>query len=125
MMVAPTAAGATNIREQIASQRRKREAHRIAGIVRASRTAVTGASRCYHSVTCEEMPMTTTLKLPPELKTRTARVARGAGLTPHAFMIEALAQQTEHAERRRRMTADALAARAEFERTGLGYAVGA
>ncbi len=67
--------------------------------------------------------MTTTLKLPPELKTRIARVAKGAGQTPHAFMIEALAQQTEQAERRRRMTADALAARAEFERTGLGYAM--
>ena len=67
--------------------------------------------------------MTTTLKLPPELKTRIARVAKGAGQTPHAFMIEALARETEQAERRRRMTADALAARTEFERTGLGYAM--
>jgi predicted transcriptional regulator len=67
--------------------------------------------------------MTTTLKLPPELKTRIARVAKGAGQTPHAFMIEALAHQTEQAERRRRMMADALSARAEFERTGLGYAM--
>ena len=67
--------------------------------------------------------MTTTLKLSPELKTRIARVAKGTGQTPHAFMIEALARETEQAERRRRMTADALAARAEFERTGLGYAM--
>ena len=67
--------------------------------------------------------MTTTLKLSPELKTRIARVARGIGQTPHAFMIEALAQQTEQAEKRRKMTADALAARAEFERTGSGYAM--
>lgn len=67
--------------------------------------------------------MTTTLKLSPALKTRIARVAKGAGQTPHAFMIEALARETEQAERRRRMTAGALAARAEFERTGLGYAM--
>ena len=67
--------------------------------------------------------MTTTLKLSPELKTRIARVAKGIGQTPHAFMIEALAQQTEQAERRRRTVADALAAREAFEREGLGYAM--
>ncbi len=67
--------------------------------------------------------MTTTLKLPPELKARVARVAKGAGQTPHAFMVEAIAQQTDLAEERRRLIAEATAARQEFDRTGLGYAM--
>lgn len=67
--------------------------------------------------------MTTTLKLPPELKARVARVAKGAGKTPHAFMVDAIAQQTDLAEKRRRFLADAMTAGEEFERTGLGYAM--
>jgi len=67
--------------------------------------------------------MTTTLKLPPELKARVARVAKGAGKTPHAFMVDAIAQQTDLAEKRRRFVAHALREKEEFERTGLGYAM--
>jgi predicted transcriptional regulator len=67
--------------------------------------------------------MTTTLKLSPELKTRVARVAKDAGQTPHAFMVEAIAERTDLAEKRRTFVADALREKEEFERTGLGYAM--
>lgn len=45
------------------------------------------------------MKKSTTLKLPPRLKARIARVAKKAGRTPHAFMLEALERQTTREER--------------------------
>lgn len=67
--------------------------------------------------------MATSIKLPEELKQRVARVVKGTEQSVHAFMVEAIKQETERAEKRRRFHADALAARAEFQRTGLGYAL--
>ena len=67
--------------------------------------------------------MATTLKLPPELKDRIARVVEGTGQSAHAFMVDAIRMQTECAEKRRDFTAAALAAREEFARTGIGYAM--
>jgi len=66
---------------------------------------------------------TTTLKLPPELKERVASVVDGTGKSPHAFMVEAIEEQTRRAEQRKRFVAEALAARQEFERTGKGYSL--
>ena len=65
--------------------------------------------------------MATTLKLPPELKQRIARVVEGTGQTPHAFMVDAIRRQTENAEKRREFVATARAAREEFERAGVAY----
>src|SRR5690349_22726355 len=65
----------------------------------------------------------TTLKLPPELKHRIAKVINGTGQTAHAFMADAIRAQTERAEKRRAFTADALAARDEFALTRIGYAM--
>lgn len=42
---------------------------------------------------------TTTLRLPDELKARIAEVAKQAGVTPHHFMLEAVAEKTAQAER--------------------------
>jgi predicted transcriptional regulator len=42
----------------------------------------------------------TTLKLSAELKQRIDSAASRAGVTPHAFMVEALARHTEIAEQR-------------------------
>jgi predicted transcriptional regulator len=56
------------------------------------------------------MTSATTLKLPQSLKTRIVAAARGLDKTPHAFMIEALAVQTERAECRRQFVAAAIAA---------------
>ena len=41
---------------------------------------------------------TTTLRLPDELKARIAEVAKQAGVTPHHFMLEAVAEKTVQAE---------------------------
>jgi predicted transcriptional regulator len=65
---------------------------------------------------------TTTLKLPDELKERVADVVDGTGKSAHAFMVEAIEQQTRLAEQRKQFVADALAARQEFRRTGKAYA---
>ena len=43
---------------------------------------------------------TTTIRLPDDLKARIAAAAKRAGTTAHAFMLEAIAEKTEQAERR-------------------------
>ena len=63
----------------------------------------------------------TTLKLPPELKDRVKAVTEGTGKSPHAFMVEAIEQQTALAERRKVFVSDAVKARDEALRTGTGY----
>ncbi len=67
--------------------------------------------------------MSTSIKLPEDLKKRVARVVKGTDQSPHAFMVEAIRLETERAEKRRRFHADAVAARAAFQRTGSGYAL--
>jgi predicted transcriptional regulator len=67
---------------------------------------------------------TTTLKLPEELKTRVTAVVEGTGQSAHAFMVEAIERQTRLAEQRRSFVTDALAAREETDRSGLGYPAG-
>lgn len=64
---------------------------------------------------------TTTLKLPPELKERVASVVKGTDKSPHAFMIEAIEEQTRRAELRKGFVADALAAREDALQTGKAY----
>lgn len=41
---------------------------------------------------------TTTIRLPDELKARIAVAAKNAGTTPHAFILEAIAEKAEQAE---------------------------
>ncbi|MBV8210687.1 MAG: DUF1778 domain-containing protein [Burkholderiaceae bacterium] len=43
---------------------------------------------------------TTTIRLPEDLKARVAAAAARAGKTPHSFILEAVAEKTEQAERR-------------------------
>jgi len=43
---------------------------------------------------------TTTIRLPEELKARVARAARRTGTTSHSFILEAIAEKTDQAERR-------------------------
>ena len=49
----------------------------------------------------------TSLKLPDELKRSIVRMATRAGLTPHAFMVDALAREAARAELRERFASDA------------------
>jgi len=67
--------------------------------------------------------MAVTLKLPPELKERVASVVKGTDKSAHAFMVEAIEQQTTLAEKRKEFVAQALARSREFERTGKAYAL--
>ena len=43
---------------------------------------------------------TTTIRLPKDLKERLTRAAARAGTTPHALILEAIAEKTESEERR-------------------------
>lgn len=61
---------------------------------------------------------TTTIRLPDELKARVAAAAQDAGTTAHGFMLEAIAEKTEEAERRAAFYADADRRYAEFLKTG-------
>jgi predicted transcriptional regulator len=69
------------------------------------------------------MASTTTLKLPEELKARIAELAAAEGKSPHAFMVDALEQQADRAERRREYLAAGDAALHEYQRTGIAYAM--
>ncbi|MDE2257077.1 MAG: CopG family transcriptional regulator [Xanthomonadaceae bacterium] len=68
---------------------------------------------------------TTSLKLPDDLKTRAAAAARIRGVTPHAFMIEAIRVVAAATEQRASFIADAMAADAQMRKTGKGYAADA
>lgn len=64
---------------------------------------------------------TTSLKLPDELKQRAASVAAELGVTPHAFMVEAIRKAAEAAEKHADFVAQARAARKKMLKTGLGH----
>ena len=63
----------------------------------------------------------TTLKLPDDLKNRVAALVEGTGRSVHAFMVDAIAQQTILAERRKAFVTDAKTAQEDMNRTGKGY----
>ncbi|SBV37387.1 conserved hypothetical protein [uncultured Stenotrophomonas sp.] len=50
---------------------------------------------------------TTTIRLPDALKARVAEVAKEAGMTPHGFILEAIAEKAALAERRADFEAEA------------------
>lgn len=58
--------------------------------------------------------MATTLKLSPKLKVRVARAAKANGKSAHAFMLDAIAAETERAEQRRKWVAEGLVAEREL-----------
>ena len=65
---------------------------------------------------------TTSLKIPDELKQRAIQAAQQCGVSPHAFMLGAIEQTVQSAERRASFIAEALAAEREMQESGLGYA---
>lgn len=64
---------------------------------------------------------TTSLKLSDQLKARAARIAKKRGITPHAFMVEAIDQAATLAERRAQFVEQALASRTAMLASGKGY----
>ena len=67
---------------------------------------------------------TTSLKLPADLKEKVAELAHGVAQTPHAYMVEAIAEKVARDEKRRDFLESGLEAAAQFKRTGLVYAHG-
>ncbi len=67
------------------------------------------------------MANTTSLKLPDELKEKVGTLAHGVAQTPHAYMVEAIAEKVARDEKRQEFLASGLEAAARFKRTGLVY----
>ncbi|HLM54387.1 MAG TPA: DUF1778 domain-containing protein [Pseudoxanthomonas sp.] len=61
---------------------------------------------------------TTTIRLPDALKARIAKAAEAAGTTAHNFILEAIAEKADQAERRADFHAQADQRWAEFLETG-------
>lgn len=64
---------------------------------------------------------TTSLKLSDELKQRAVAAAEKKGVSPHAFMVDAIEQAASAAERRAGFVNEALAAREQALKSGKGY----
>lgn len=69
------------------------------------------------------MAATTTLKLSEDLKQRIAAAAESMGMTPHAFMVEALEAGARRAELRESFVGQALQAEQEIAAYGEVYAM--
>jgi predicted transcriptional regulator len=65
------------------------------------------------------MAASTTIKIPDKLKSRIATLAKAAGKTPHAFMLDALESQADLAEQRKKFIAVAHSADQEVAAYGL------
>lgn len=65
---------------------------------------------------------TTSLKLPEALKQKVGELATGVAQTPHAYMVEAIAERVARDEKRRDLLQSAKRSAAHFQRTGVAYA---
>jgi predicted transcriptional regulator len=65
---------------------------------------------------------TTSIKLPDDIKQKANAAALDFGITPHAFMVEAIRKATLAAEKQAAFIAEAQAARTATLQSGLGYA---
>jgi predicted transcriptional regulator len=64
---------------------------------------------------------TTSLKLSEELKEKISTLAHGVAQTPHAYMVDAIAERVARDEKRRSFLEDANRSKAEVNRTGEVY----
>jgi hypothetical protein len=64
---------------------------------------------------------TTSLKIPAAVKRRAAAIARQRGITPHAFMVDAIGKAADAAEQREALIRQAKAARRHALRTNEGF----
>jgi uncharacterized protein (DUF1778 family) len=65
---------------------------------------------------------TTSLKLPEDVKLLAAAAAKQQGISPHAFMVDAIRAAAINAEQRAQFVADAVTSRNEAVKSGNGYA---
>ena len=68
------------------------------------------------------MGNTTSLKLPEDLKEKVGTLAHGVARTPHAYMVEAIAERVARDEKRQEFLKTAQQSSAEFNRSGVAYA---
>jgi predicted transcriptional regulator len=64
---------------------------------------------------------TTSLKLPDALKKRVNTLAELSGKSPHAFMVDLIAEETERIEEDRAFMARAEQSLKHYQETGIGY----
>jgi predicted transcriptional regulator len=67
------------------------------------------------------MADTTSIKLPPKLKSRVVSLSRKTGRSTHSFIVEAVERLATHEEKMQSFVKEALAADADVERTGEVY----
>ena len=67
------------------------------------------------------MPNTTSLKLPEELKERINEVAHKVAQTPHAYMVDAIAEKVERDEKHQAFLKAGEESYAHFKATGIAY----
>ncbi len=65
---------------------------------------------------------TTSPKLAEDVKQLVAAAAKQQGVTPHAFMVDAISAAAVNAGRRAQFIADAVSSRNDAVKTGKGYA---
>jgi hypothetical protein len=65
---------------------------------------------------------TTSLKLPEDVRAQALAAAQRQGVTPHAFMVEAIRHAAAAARQRAQFIESALAAQREMRASGKGYA---
>lgn len=63
----------------------------------------------------------TSLKLPDDLKLKAIAATQAAGLTPHAFMVDAIRRAVAASQKSAQFIEDAKAARTRMLVTGMGY----
>ena len=69
------------------------------------------------------MASPTTLKVPDDLRARLAAQAEAEGKSAHAYMLDALKEKADRADRRREYLSAGAAALNEYERSGIAYAM--
>lgn len=67
------------------------------------------------------MAETTTIRLPPKLRTRLAAIAKQTDRSVHSLIVEAVEKHAAYEEQMRALVKDALAANADIERTSEVY----
>jgi predicted transcriptional regulator len=67
------------------------------------------------------MAETTTIRLPPELRARLARIAKNTGRSVHSHIVEAVEKHAAYEEQMRAFIKEAREAAAEIDRGGKVY----
>ncbi len=67
------------------------------------------------------MSATTTIRLPPKLRSRLQALAKQSGRSAHSMIVEAVERHAAYAEQIQRLVKEAVAADVEIERTGQVY----